>query len=183
MDLLGQYVHLLMVERQGLDLTAPIQVVIDILGTLDHHDFLAILNFWLDDYLRMGVDDANRPSEYLRLDIVLLLATKGNVLDGHELILGMDDPHSNENLIFVLVPILDLELVIYLLAVIDLLYQDVSFVEDLDGVASFVSDDVVRDELQWLDFLLLEEVLLLLLLRLLLPTCYCFVDADEHLPG
>ena len=108
MDLLGQYVHLLMVERQGLDLTTPIQVVIDILGTLDHHDFLAILNFWLDDYLRMGVDDANRPSEYLRLDIVLLLATKGNVLDCHELIFWMDDPHSNENLIFVLVPILDL---------------------------------------------------------------------------
>ena len=87
MDLLRQYVHLLMVERQGLDLTAPIQVVIDILGTLDHHDLLAILYFRLDDYLRMSVDDANRPSEYLWLDIVLLLATKGNVLDCHELIL------------------------------------------------------------------------------------------------
>ena len=66
---------------------------------------------------------------------------------------------------------------------IDFLYQDVSFVEDLDRVASLISDDIMRDELQWLNFLLLEEVLLLLFLRLLLPTCYCFVDADEHLPG
>lgn len=179
MYLLGQYVKLLMIERQRLDLATPVQVVIDILGTFDHHDLLAVLYFRLDDYLRVSVDYAIRSTKYLRLEIVLFLATEGDVFDGHEVVLGMDDPHSDENLIFIFVPILDLELVIYLLAVIDLLYKDISLIEDLDRITSLIPDDVMRDELQWLYFLLFEEVLLLFFFRLLLPACYSLVDTDE----
>lgn len=182
MYLLRQDVNLFMIERQSLDLTSPIEVVIHILGTLDHHDLLAIPYLRLYHYFRMSVDDAIRSSYYLRLNIVLLLAAEGNVLDGHELIPRMYDPNPNENLVLILIPILDLKLVIDLLAMIDLLYEDVSFIEDIDWVACLVSDDVMRDELQWLNFLLFEEVLFFLLLRLLLPACHCLVDADEDLP-
>lgn len=93
----------------------------------------------------------------------------------------MDDSHSYEDLIFIFIPILDLELVIYLLAVIDLLYEDVSLIENLYRITGLVSDDVMRDELQWLYFLLFEEVLLFFFFRLLLPACYSLVDADEDL--
>lgn len=92
-------------------------------------------------------------------------------------------PHSNENLVFVLIPILDLKLVIYLLAVFDLLYEYVSLIEDLDGITRLVSDYVMGDELEWLNFLLLEKVFLFFLFRLLLPPCHCLVDADEDLSG
>lgn len=129
----------------------------------------------------MSVDYAIRTTEYFRLQVVLLLTTEGDVFDGHEVVLGMDDSHSYEDLIFIFIPILDLELVIYLLAVIDLLYEDVSLIENLYRITGLVSDDVMRDELQWLYFLLFEEVLLFFFFRLLLPACYSLVDADEDL--
>lgn len=51
-----------MIEWQGFDLAAAIQVVVNILGTLDHHDLLTFLDFRPDDYLRVRVDDTVGPS-------------------------------------------------------------------------------------------------------------------------
>jgi hypothetical protein len=108
MNFLGEGVFLIVVERQGLDLAHSVEVVVDVFGTLDHEDLLAVLDFGLDDDLGVQVDDAVGPSNDFGVQLVLFLAAEGDVLDVHEVVPGVDDAYGDEDLSLVLVPILNL---------------------------------------------------------------------------
>lgn len=130
----------------------------------------------------MQVDDGVRPADQLGQQLVLFLAAEGNVVDGLELMARMDQSNPYEYLTLILLPVFHFLLVVHLLAVLQFPHHCVSLVEHFYRVASLVSNDVMRNELQRLHLVSLKEVLALLFFRLLLPAIEGLADRDDDLP-
>lgn len=163
-----------MIEWQSFFLTFSVEIRIDIFATFDHHNLLAISHLRLDDNLRIYSVVASHQD---RLNLIFFLLTKRNVLDCKELVSWMDDPEPDKYFRFVLLIIIsDLELVINLLIVIDLFDEDVFLVEDFDRIASLITNDIMRDEVERFGLSLICDEFCLFLFGLFLPCVYSFPD-------